>query len=1308
MQRTGGRGLSPFVFIVAVVLLSVGYLALLTVATRSGFRQMTHVTTSQMTRLGSEVSKSSCDALSQLAAEEIHNTAQSVAAQVEIYLAAHPRKTVKDLQNDPLFQSIAVQRVGKTGYTAIQDYDRAINRFHAEPSIVNLDLHTLADKLPEFWRIMEASLGGRDSSGYYSWREPDGRLRDKYMYIATVHRRTADGVGLGVAATTYIDEFLAPMTALQQRIDKAHDQTVAAMEQAAENIQRRGFMVLVPMMLSLTLALAYLGSRVARGNRALRTSEAKFKGIFETAGDAIFIADPESGEILEANAAAAELLGRDLSEIIGMHQSELHPREKVAEYRQKFKRHIQEGTRADYEAEALRADGTTVPVFINANLVEIGGRTVIQGRFVDLTERKRAEQALRRSAQQWQATFDAIQDMVFIIDNDYRIVLANKTVQNAFPDVEIVGAHCYELVHGTDAPPARCPSRHAFATGETAHVELHEEHLGGVWLDLQVYPMPGPDGTVDQLVHIARDITERKRTQGALRESEERFRAVFETAQACIFIKDRDQRYTHVNPEMEKLFGLPASELIAKTDEELFGEEAGQHIREVDSRVLAGESVAEEHTKPVDGVPHTFYVTKQPIRDPSGEITGLCGIAHDLTERKRAEEARERAMRELEVLNRELEAARQEAVAAAQAKSSFLARMSHEIRTPMNGVMGMLSLALDTDLSAEQREFLEVADSSAHALLATINDILDFSKLEAGELKLESTVFALGEIVEDTLQSVAPSAAAKRLELACDIAPDVPALVEGDPTRLRQIVLNLVGNAIKFTEDGEVTIRVAPERIEEDRTWFLFSVKDTGAGIAEEAQSRIFESFEQEDGSTTRKHGGTGLGLAIVKQLVDMMGGAVWVESEIGRGSTFSFRLPFTVVPEGEEPRAASPEELRGMRVLVVDDNDTNRTILSEYVKAWGCIPTVAVSGAEALEKLRAAAPRAPYRLVLADAQMPEMDGFDLTRIIATDPALRRTTVLILSSIGAGIGEEARAAGAAGYVSKPIRRSDLFDAMVEALALSRVEEPRPAEEGHKRHTRPLRVLLAEDNPINQKVAARMLGRGGHTVHVVATGEEAIRALESDPYDLVLMDVQMPEMDGLEATRHIREDARLVDTPIIALTAHALQGDRDRCLAAGMNDYLPKPFDQDELLAKVEEWGETPYERFTPKVQPSGPEPTPQAGVLDMNALLATVDGDTQFAESLILDFVAYVQTQLEEMDTAATSGDTAALAALGHSIKGAAANLRAEGVRAVASEIEEQARDGGGGAMLDLVARLKTQVARLRYWADENLTPSRG
>jgi PAS domain S-box-containing protein len=632
-----------------------------------------------------------------------------------------------------------------------------------------------------------------------------------------------------------------------------------------------------------------------------------------------------------------------------------------------------------------------------------------------------------------------------------------------------------------------------------------------------------------------------------------------------MYVKDMDCRFLVANLAVARQMGAKTTEeLLGKTDFDFYPREIATPFFEDEQRVIrSGKAEVNREEEGMDSHGNVSQVmtTQVPLRDKNGRVTGLVGIGRDITHLKKVQE--------------EMQKAREAAEAASRAKSEFLANMSHEIRTPLNGVMGMTDLALDTELTAEQREYLETVKMSGDSLLTVINDILDFSKIEAGKIDLEALDFHLRESLETTLKTLAMRADEKGLELLCEVAPEVPEVVRGDSSRLRQIVVNLVGNAIKFTDTGEIEVKVQLEAREGTDCICRFTVADTGIGIPESKRESIFEPFSQADTSTTRKYGGTGLGLTISTRLVQMMGGKIWVESEVGRGSQFHFtvRLGGTDAKEIKLGTIAPPELLRGVKVLVVDDNRTNCRILEGMMGRWHMKPISVNGGASALALLSASREAGePFGLILTDMHMPDMDGFAFVEQIRQRPELATATIMMLTSAGhRGDAARCQELGVAAYLLKPIRQSELREAIARVLGAREHDGAIPlitrfSLQDAREPDAYLRVLLAEDNLVNQRLAVRLLEKRGHRVVVAANGLEALQALEKESFDLVLMDVQMPEMDGLEATAILREKEKGtgVHQAVVALTAHAMKGDREKCLAAGMDGYLTKPIRPQEL------------------------------------------------------------------------------------------------------------------------------------------------
>jgi len=733
--------------------------------------------------------------------------------------------------------------------------------------------------------------------------------------------------------------------------------------------------------------------------------------------------------------------------------------------------------------------------------------------------------------------------------------------------------------------------------------------------------------------------------------------ALIASTPVAIAVLDDQRAVRSVNAAFEGLFGYAAAEVVgAGIDGLIVPESLRPESSDLETRVRRGETVrVEVERMRKDG--RRIQVRLSAAAVKAAADGALVALYEDISERKAAEAA----MRE----------ARDLAERVARARSAFLANMSHEIRTPMNAVLGFVELVLDTELGPEQRRALELVRTSSEALLTILNDILDYSKIEAEHLELESIPFDLPKVVHATATLLAVRAREKHLELTVDVPPDVPQMVRGDPTRVRQVLMNLIGNAIKFTEQGEVDVSAGVLQRDGDQASVQFRVRDTGIGISEGQVGTIFQEFTQADASMTRRYGGTGLGLAISRRLVALMGGELAVTSEVGRGSEFSFAISFPI--EGTTQAAARTSvSLGGRRLLVVDDNETNRRIVRDMLGAEGMAVHEAPRADAGLEALRRAAQAGtPYDLAILDAQMPDQDGFELATAIRADRALTETRLLILTSAGQrGDGERCRQLGIQAYLTKPIARADLVEAVGTVLA-GRASAPGAADLvtrhsiAESRHA--LRILLAEDNPVNQQVATAMLLKRGHQVDVVGNGREAVDAVARELYDVVLMDIQMPEMDGFEATEQIRALPRGRTLPIIALTAHALSGERERCLARGMSGYLAKPFKAHDLFAAVEGRG----------AQPADTAAAPSPAV-DLAAFRRTMEeaGAGEAVDGILETFVATLPQRLEALVAAAGGTDAEPLQRAAHAFKSAAGTIGAGHLAALLEDMERAARDG--------------------------------
>ena len=770
----------------------------------------------------------------------------------------------------------------------------------------------------------------------------------------------------------------------------------------------------------------------------------------------------------------------------------------------------------------------------------------------DNQERRRIEEVITRGKNEWEGTFDAVIDLIVIVNDRGQIIRCNRaTVRRLNTTYQaIIGQPAVEVFYGqNENSPAAFPDQ---------QYGVQFPQLKG-WYEINSFPLVVNEESRGKVYSI-RDITQQLRAEQEIRMQKQYFESLVKNSPIAIVTLDLKQQIVACNPAFVQLFGYSQSEAIGHSLDDLVAPGSLQPQSTAYTRAVERGEVVHAFTQRSrkNGTLVDVELFGVPVI-VSGEQVGVLALYHDVSNLVRA---------------------RMEAEEADHAKSEFLANMSHEIRTPMNGVIGMLELALDTQLTDEQEDYLRTSLDSAEALLALLNDILDYSKIEARKLDLEIIDFNLRTTVEGTVANLAQRAHDKGLEMACLVQPNLPAALRGDPGRLRQVLVNLIGNAIKFTKQGEIVVRASLINETNSHATIRFSVKDSGIGIPPDRQRLIFSRFTQADGSTTRKYGGSGLGLAISQQLVDLMGGEITLESQEGVGTTFSFTTIFEKQLNPAAATLAVPADLKDLRVLAIDDNATNRMVVSKMLSSFGCQIDTAGSGDEGIEQMRSAqANHDPYRVILLDMQMPDMDGEATARAIKSDPELSAADVVILTSMGQrGDASKFEEIGCAGYLLKPIRQQQLYDALLTILGKN-APNMKPGQThlitrhtlSEQQHTR-LNILLAEDNPVNRKLATTLLSKAGYPSDTVENGAQVLEALSQKQYDLVLMDIQMPEMDGLEATRQIRQtETNGRHTPIIAMTAHVMKGDRERCLEAGMDDYLAKPLEPEKLFALIEFW-----------------------------------------------------------------------------------------------------------------------------------------
>ncbi len=1067
-----------------------------------------------------------------------------------------------------------------------------------------------------------------------------------------------------------------------------------------------------------------------QSERQLRESEERFRAIFEDAPVGMYVAGPD-GRLIQVNEAACRMLGYSEQEMLAKFWPDLCHPDDMAEAMRRKRQLLNHGAKiAEAERRFLHHNGTAVWCQITISLLGSGEGippcSVVH--MVDITERKQAEMALRESEERFRSMADSSPSMMWVSNAEGELTFINRVYRefSGFTCEDVQAGKWRSLLHPDDAPDYLAAFDSAIRERTSFSAEGRVLRVDGEWRLVGSRGEPRFSPQLEYLGHIGlqADITDRKKAEKDRQFQHSLIRTIHEVSLDGILVVDADGIVVSHNNRFLDVWQIQPSDISKSPVGVLDQPVLSAVLERVTDSVAFSARVLELYAHPEmndqceialkDGRTLERYSTS--LRNDAGEYLARAWFFRDITERKKVENELRESNRQLQEATTRANELALEAASASQAKSEFLANMSHEIRTPMNGVLGMTGMLLDSELGAEQRHWAEVVDACAKSLLTVIDDILDFSKIEAGKLEIDIVDFNLRALMEDFAEMMAGRIGEKPLEFVCAVAPDVSALLRGDPGRLRQVLLNLASNAFKFTHQGEVVIRVTLIVESETDVSLRFSARDTGIGIPASKLQMLFTSFTQVDASTTRQYGGTGLGLAISKQLVELMGGSIGVESQEGVGSEFWFTLRLAK-QESDKQVDAPSVPVRDQRILVVDDNAANREVLTAQLQSWGADVTAVQDGPAALACLRdAIAAGKQFQLVVLDMMMPGMDGETLGIEILADEALKKTPLVMMTSMGQrGDAQHFKEIGFSAYLIKPVRQSDLLDCLTKVLTGKRHDKSRSLVTRHSlREVRRsnVRILLAEDNLTNQEVACGMLKRLGWHADVACDGKQALQALSAHSYDLVLMDVQMPEMDGYEATHNIRDPNSAVlnhNIPIIATTAHAMAGDADRCLAAGMSDYISKPIDPKILANVVEKWltrktHEAAENELVQSVAVGkGPvKPASESMVFNRKIFLERMMGDEEFAHDVAAGFLEELPAMLDTLKEQIDRGNCESIWKQAHKMKGSAANVGGETLRDVALKIEQAGMAGDMTEVARWIPELGTQVARLiealRQW----------